>query len=138
MTPTLFGRWQQRLLLLPTVGLLLSLPLAIIQRSWYYLLVLIYIGFFGCLWDLLYQQLQRLRWDNDWPYLWQLAGGISEGLFLLILLKGNLLLGIDLGKLAGGWLFLHYVMVSAAMFVAAQSLLTVFFPHARYRGRQWL
>jgi hypothetical protein len=138
MTPTLFGRWQQRWLLLPTIGLVLSLPLAIMQRSWYYLLVLIYMGFFGGLWDLLYQQLQRLRWDNDWPPLWQLAGGISEGLFLLLLLKSNLLVGLDGGKLAGGWLFLHYAIVSSAMFVAAYSLFPVLFPHARYHGRQWL
>ena len=58
MTPTLLGRWQQRLLVLPTIGLLLSLPLAISQLSWYYIIVLFYIGIGGCLWDILYQQLQ--------------------------------------------------------------------------------
>jgi hypothetical protein len=138
MTPTLFGRWQQRLLLLPTVGFFLSLPLAISQASWYYLLVLIYIGILGCLWDVLYQQLQRMRWDNDWPGLWQLVGGVVEGLFLLLLLKVNLLPALNLSKLAASWIFIHYLVVSVAMFLAAQAVVPILFPHARYRGRQWL
>ncbi len=138
MTPTLLGRWQQRLLVLPTIGLLLSLPLAISQHSWYYIIVLFYIGIGGCLWDTLYQQLQKMRWDNDWPGLLQLAGAIAEGLFLSILLKVNMIVGIKASELNGIMPFIHYAIVSFAMFIAAQSLLPVLFPHARYRGRQWL
>jgi hypothetical protein len=138
MTPTLFGRWQQRLLLLLTVGLLPSLLLAIAQSSWFYLLLLLYIGIFGCLWDVLYQQLQKMRWDNDWPGLFQLGGNIAEGCFLWLLLKVNLLPGLNLLKVAGFWPGIHYGLVSLIMFGAAYSLLPILFPHARYRGRQWL
>ncbi len=138
MTPTLLGRWQQRLLLLPTIGLLVSMPVAISQHSWYYILVLFYIGIAGTLWDILYQQLQKMRWDQDWPGLLQFAGSVGEWLFLGILLKANLLLGIKTGELAGIWPLLHYAIVSVGMFIAAHSLIPVFFPHARYQGRQWL
>jgi hypothetical protein len=137
MTPTLFGRWQQRLVLLPTLGLLISLPLAIVQRSWYYILVLIYIGISGCLWDMLYQQLQKMRWDNDWPGLLQLAGGVGEGILLMLLIQNKWLPGINTIALSSMWLFPHYVIVSVAMFLATQSCLPTLFPHARYQGHQW-
>ncbi len=137
MTPTLFGRWQQRLILLPTLGLLISLPLAIVQRSWYYILVLIYISISGCLWDTLYQQLQKMRWDNDWPGLLQFTGSIGEGILLMLLIKSNWLPGIDTVALSGNRIFSHYVIVSVAMFLANQSCLPILFPHARYQGHQW-
>ncbi len=138
MTPTLLGRWQQRLLVLPTIGLLVSLPLAISQRHWYYIIVLFYIGIGGCLWDVLYQQLQKMRWDNDWPGVLQLAGAVGEGLLLSILLKVNMITGTKASELFGIMPLVHYAIISVAMFVVSQSVLPVLFPHARYRGRQWL
>jgi hypothetical protein len=138
MTPTLLGRWQQRLFLLVTVGFVITVPVAIGQRSWLYFLVLLYIGIWGCCWDPLYQQLQKMRWDNDWPGIYQLAGACAEGLWLLLLGKVGLLPGLNLSKLALGWLICYYSLASLAMFAAAYSLVPILFPHARYRGRQWL
>jgi hypothetical protein len=141
MTPTLFGRWQMRLFLLPTVGLLVSLPFALglfSPKSVSYLTLLIYMGVCGVTSDIVTQQFQKLRWDSDWPGLLQLAGALVEGGILALLLKVNRLPGINTDSLPIQWLLLQYSIASLLMFFAAHSLLRVLFPHSRYRGGQWL
>jgi hypothetical protein len=138
MTPTLLGRWQMRLLLLPTVGLLVTLPLAIGLKSWAYLIMLLYIGVLGGLSDICAQQLQKLRWDGDWPGLLQLAGAAIEAIILSLVLLTNQLPGISTKVLPLQWLLLQYLVVSLAVFLATPSLLRVLFPHSRFRGGQWL
>jgi hypothetical protein len=141
MTPTLFGRWQMRLFLLPTVGLLVSLPFALglfSPKSFSYLVLLIYMGICGIISDIVTQQIQKLRWDSDWPGLLQLAGAVVEGGILALLLKVNQLPGINTNSLPIQWLLLQYSIASLMMFFAAHSLLRVLFPHSRYRGGQWL
>lgn len=58
MTPTLFGRWQTRLLLLATVGVLVSLPFAVgwigSSANSVYFWILGYVAIFGLGWDMLY------------------------------------------------------------------------------------
>jgi hypothetical protein len=141
MTPTLLGRWQMRLFLLPTVGLVASLPFAIGllgPKSWIPLILLLYIGILGFLSDLCAQQLQKLRWDNDWPGLLQLAGAVIEAAILAVVLLTNRLPGVSTKVVPIQWLLLQYVLVSLAMFLATPSLLRVLFPHSRFRGGQWL
>jgi hypothetical protein len=141
MTPTLLGRWQMRLFLLPTVGLLVSGPFALglfSPKSMSYLFLLIYMGIFGALCDVVAQQIQKLRWDSDWPGLLQFAGAVVEGGILAALLKANWLPGINTNSLPMQWLLLQYAIASLAMFLAAHSLLRVLFPHSRYHGGQWL
>jgi hypothetical protein len=136
MTPTLLGRWQMRLLFLPTVGLLAALPMAIAMKSWSYLILLLYMGILGAIGDLCAQQLQKLRWDGDWPGLLQLAGAAIEAI-ILMLVAGKLP-GLNTKPMPWQWLLLQYVVVSLAMFLATPSLLRVLFPHSRFRGGQWL
>jgi hypothetical protein len=141
MTPTLLGRWQMRLFLLPTVGLLASLPVMLAgfaPKSWGYLFMLLYLGLAGLVGDVIAQQIQKLRWDGDWPGILQLAGVVIEGTILTGLLYFNVLPGINTKFLPIYWLLLQYVMASLAMFLATHSLLRVLFPHSRYRGGQWL
>jgi hypothetical protein len=141
MTPTLLGRWQMRLFLLPTVGLLVSLPFALglfSPKSFSYLVLLIYMGICGVVSDVIAQQIQKLRWDSDWPGLFQLAGALAEGAVLALFLKANRLPGIDTNFLQIQWLLLQYAIASLVMFFAAHSLLRVMFPHSRYHGNQWL
>ena len=79
MTFTLFGRWQIRVLLLSTVGLILTIAIAIKSSSnitGQTLITLIYLGGFGLIWDFGYHLIQRLRWDGDWNGLLQLAGAV--------------------------------------------------------------
>jgi hypothetical protein len=141
MTPTLLGRWQMRLFLLPTIGLVASLPFTIGllgPKSWTPLILLLYIGSLGFLSDLCAQQLQKLRWDSDWPGLLQLAGAVIEATILAVVLLTNRLPGVSTKVVPIQWLLLQYVLVSLAMFLATPSLLKVLFPHSRFRGGQWL
>jgi hypothetical protein len=139
MTPTLLGRWQMRLFLLPTVGLVTTLAIGLAgPKSWSYLIFLGYMAICGLLSDLCAQQFQKLRWDSDWPGLLQLAGAGIEMAVLGLALYLNKLPGINTQVLPIIWLLLQYVIVSLAMFLATHSLLRVLFPHSRYRGGQWL
>jgi len=142
MTPTLFGRWQTRLLLLATIGVLVTLPfgLGIISPSpsSVYFWVLGYVAIFGMVWDILYNYLQKFRWDRDWPGIFQLLAGIWEGIFLIIIIKifrlplsgvSNLNLGVFIG---------HYSLVWLGIYLASQTVMRVLFPRWRFRGGQWL
>jgi hypothetical protein len=141
MTPTLFGRWQTRLFLLATVGVLVTLPFAsgLIGPGpdITYFLILIYVGIFGCGWDVLYNYLQKFRWDRDWPAVYQLFAGIWEMIF--IWLGIGVVHFLPLPKQAfWGVFFLHYSSVWLGVFIASQSLMRIIFPRWRFRGGQWL
>jgi hypothetical protein len=141
MTPTLLGRWQMRLVLLPTVGLLASLPVMLggfAPKSWGYLFMLLFMGIVGLVGDMTAHQIQKLRWDGDWPGIMQLGGAAIEGIILTLLLYFNVLPGINTKFLPIYWLLLQFVIASLAMFLATHSLWRILFPHSRYRGGQWL
>jgi hypothetical protein len=75
MTPTLLGRWQTRLFLLATVGVLITLPFyfSIIDINLgagyhpVFFWILGYVALFGLVWDIVYIYLQKFRWNRDWP-----------------------------------------------------------------------
>lgn len=142
MTPTLFGRWQTRILLLETVGLTVTLffctgilgPGFGLAPFFY----LQYILLFGIGWDALYHSLQQWRWDHDWPAVLQWFAALWEW-FFFVLLFGILqvrLPGIEDFNL--GWFSLHYSLVWLSVFVISQSLMRLLFPRWRFRGGQWL
>jgi hypothetical protein len=141
MTPTLLGRWQTRLLLLATVGALITVPFAL-SYSLVLFWSLSYIAFFGIFfWDVLYDYIQKKRWDRDWPGVYQLAAGIWEAIFLAILL--SILKNIQFG-LPGvpefnlGVFIFHYICVWLGIYIASQSIMRLIFPRWRFRGGQWL
>ncbi|MGG6265146.1 hypothetical protein ACQ4M3_06810 [Leptolyngbya sp. AN03gr2] len=143
MTPTLFGRWQTRILLLFTVGLLVTIPFSIGilgEPSSNYIAILVWIALFGIGWDILYDRIQKFRWDRDWPASFQLLAGIWEAIFILFILNG---LGIplpgieDLPISLGVFIF-HYSTVWLTVFTASQTLMRVVFPRWRFRGGKWL
>jgi hypothetical protein len=141
MTPTLFGRWQTRLFLLATVGVLITLPFALgiisPNSSSVYFWVLGYVAIFGIFWDILYNYLQTFRWDRDWPGIFQLLAGIWEGIFLIIII--NLLQfplpGIQ--NLDFNLFVRHYSLVWLGIYLASQSIMRVWFPRWRFRGGRW-
>jgi hypothetical protein len=137
MTPTLIGRWQTRLFLFLTIGILVTLPFTFgywgSPKSPVFLAVLAYIAAFGLAWDALYIYLQQFRWDRDWPAIFQLAAGIWEALFFLGLAKLKLLVGIP-PSFSLYWFFLHYSIVWLSIFIASQSLMRILFPRWRFRG----
>jgi hypothetical protein len=142
MTPTLLGRWQTRLLLLATVGALITIPFALNLNTIIPFWILGYIAFFGVFfWDVLYDYIQKKRWDRDWPGFYQLVAGIWEAIFLAILL--SILKNIQFG-LPGvlefnlGVFIFHYSCVWLGIYIASQSIMRLIFPRWRFRGGQWL
>ncbi len=140
MTPTLFGRWQTRLLLLATVGTLMTTIF-----SWFYagtgfhppfFPVLGYVALFGIGWDALYTYLQSYRWDRDWPAALQFLAGLWEAIFIAVLFKTVGLPGVD-RAMPLHLFFIHYGLVWLGFFTASQTLMRVLFPRWRFRGGEW-
>jgi hypothetical protein len=142
MTPTLIGRWQTRILLLIVVGIPITLPFAlgIISPSEnpVFLLILLYVLFFGLLWDVVYNFLQQFRWDRDWPGAFQLLAGIGEAIFLVAISKSIPLPGIVPEDISLKWFAIHYTCVWLGVYIASQSLMRILFPRWRFRGGKWL
>jgi hypothetical protein len=144
MTPTLFGRWQTRLLLLATVGVLVSLPFAIgliaSSPGVVYFWILTYVAIFGIGWDVVYDQLQKFRWDRDWPGIYQLFAGIWEMVFVFCAVKifGFLPLPIPKEELPSEVFLLHYSIVWLGVFIASQSVMRIIFVRWRFHGGRWL
>ena len=86
MTPTLLGRWQTRILLTLTVGVVLTLPFWLFVNVDAFT-ILFSLLFWGLLWDCLYTLMQKFRWDRDWPAAYQVAAGVWEAFFLLLIIS---------------------------------------------------
>jgi hypothetical protein len=137
MTPTLLGRWQIRLFLLGTVGVIISLVVGLIVKDFKTpLFVLLYVFLFGVVWDLLYQFITTFRWDRDWPTSFQVAAGIVEGaLVYLLLLTGKM---PAVPKVPPFLVFLiQYGLIWLSIFVLIQGPMRIFFLNWRYQGGQW-
>lgn len=136
MTPTLFGRWQTRTLLLLTFGVFFTLPF-VLFFGLTPLLILGMVLFFGYGWDILYMVIQSGRWDRDWPPAYQFLAGVWEGIFVFIV---SFLLGKIFAVFAVPLpvFIIHYGIVWTVTFLMSQSLMRIVFPNWRYRGGQWL
>lgn len=138
MTPTLYGRWQTRLLLLGSIGVIVTVFFGYLYKDYLTTFSLLsYIVIFGFIWDSLYQYIQSFRWDRDWPPAFQFAAGVAEGLFLWLLTRFVDLPGVT-GDLTWGRYLVHYAAVWLITFLASQSLLRLVYPRWRFRGGQWL
>jgi hypothetical protein len=142
MTPTLLGRWQTRLLLLGTGGLIVTLIVGSIAGDVRTPLASLgYVVVLGLGWDCVYHYLQSWRWDRDWPPAFQVVAGVWEGGFVWGLIQISRSLVGDLPGVAPSLTALqfsaHYVVVWCIMFLGTQGLLRIIFPRWRYRGGQW-
>jgi hypothetical protein len=142
MTPTLFGRWQTRLFLLYTVGLLVTWVFASgwtgLPAGTTYYWVLLYVGIFGVLWDVLYNFLQQYMWDHDWPGLFQFITAIGEGIWIGILSSIGLLPFIDRSRFDVITFVLHYGTVWVALYLSSWVIMRLLFPRWRFRGGEWI
>lgn len=146
MTPILFGRWQTRVFLLATVGLIVSLPFAfgIIGPNpdgnfhpiffW----VIFWVGVLGLLWDILYNYLQQYLWDHDWPGVLQFFACIAEGIVLALLLKFVGLPFIDRNAFNLEWFIVQYTAVSVIAYFLSWAVMRILFPRWRFRGGKWI
>ena len=131
MTPTLDGRWQSRIFILGTVGLIITLLYgAALDNMTTPLLVLLVVIVAGLLWDVLYTFIQTFRWDQDWPPAFVLFTGIFEGIVTAIII--HLIPGFPLPTIEQ--FILHYVLVWIATYIMLFSFMRVLFPRWRFRG----
>lgn len=145
MTPILLGRWQTRIFLLATVGILVTLPFAL--GFWgppprgefhpVFFWIVFYVGLLGLGWDILYNYLQQYMWDHDWPGVFQFFAAIAEGILLGLLIKfvGLPYISKDLPL---GWFVIHYTLVSVIAYLSSWVVMRLLFPRWRFRGGQWL
>jgi hypothetical protein len=138
MTPLLWGRWQNRLFLLGSVGVLITLAYGFLFHNYSTpLAVLGYVFLFGLGWDVLYQAIVSFRWDADWPTPFQIGAGVLEGVWVWLLLHYLGLPGVDRALLLAQFIA-QYATVWLAIFTITQGPLRALLPRWRYRGGQWL
>lgn len=135
MTPTLFGRWQTRLLLMVFAGGVVSLLFALLYSDATPLALLLWALVLGFVWDVLYQFLQSFRWDGDWPPLFYTLGCALEGVVLWLLIGS--LPGVN-PNLTPAQFIMHYSTVWLVVFIVMFGPLKVVFPRWRFHGGQWL
>jgi hypothetical protein len=146
MTPTLAGRWQTRFFLLGSVGLIITLAFGLFYRDLLTPLSLLgYVLMIGFLCDLVYNYLQTLRWDRDWPPLFFALGGLAEALLVWGLVKATFLWqlfgrssppGVDPGLTLAQFV-VHYGTVWFVTFLIMLGPLKILFIKWRFRGGQW-
>ncbi len=138
VTPTLMGRWQTRIVMLATLGLLISFLFAIGYDDTTFYKVLFYVAVFGVVWDIIYIQLQHLRWDRDWPAVFQIANGIIEGALIYLLIDNFGLPGIDEGSVPFGRFFADYGLIWLTIFICVQGPMRVVSPFWRFHGGRFV
>jgi len=146
MTPTLLGRWQTRLLLLGTVGLLITAGFALLYRDGVTPFMLLgYVILIGFGWDVLYDFLQTLHWDRDWPPIFFLGGAVIEAVVLWGLIRATFLWHL-LGwatlpgvnpALTLGQFVAHYTTVWLVTFLLMLGPIRIAFLDWRFRGGQF-
>ncbi|MEZ5870464.1 MAG: hypothetical protein R3D32_01215 [Nitratireductor sp.] len=145
MTPTLMGRWQTRIILFFIVGLPVTLLFALAWTRDFsdpgftmVFLVLMTIFLVGMVLDPAYILVQSLRWENDWPFAFQLFFSICEFLVVLALIAADWLpfahaSVIDDPEMRK-MLFSHFAVVVTFSILALLGPLQVFLPRWRYKG----
>lgn len=145
MTPTLFGRWQTRTFLLLVVGGIVTLIYwgllrqvgVIASDNYTFFVVLIVLTLIGYIWDILYHEITKLRWDQDWPAVYQFLAGIWEYIVIWAILSTGVI-PFTVSAPGTGWLFhTHYWIVFLITYFVSQSLLRLLDPRWRFRGGQF-
>src|SRR5688500_12489722 len=99
MLPTLNGRIQTRIFMLATWGALITLLITPIlpgdpdYKTTY--IILATVAVLGVIWELIYHGIQQFRWEKDWPTLFGFITCVNEGALVWILLKAEVVPGID-------------------------------------------
>ena len=123
MTPTFLGRWQTRLALLATVGVVWTalltplLPRGDASLGATYRLTMLALAITavggGLLWDPIYHGLMQFRWEKDWPSLFALLTGGNEATTTWFVLRqvGHVPTGSFVVLFTTTWLLVWLVVV---------------------------
>ncbi|OLR91909.1 hypothetical protein [Actinokineospora bangkokensis] len=143
MTPTMLGRWQSRLFVLATAGLLWTLalspllPVGFATTADTYETTFAAIGVTAAvgvvLWEPVYQLLQQFRWEKDWPAVLTLLEGIPEGVVVFFLMRD--VLDYDVRALP---FTIHFGTTWLLVFLCLHGPLRVVSVRWRFRGGRLL
>ena len=153
MTPTLLGRWQTRLILFIFIGLPVTLLYAWYLSAWRFssqytwlppyeltvfqdpvkfisaLLVL------GLILDIVYIQIQRFHWDQDWPFAYQFFFSWVEFFIVFYVMDfGFLDFMFPDGRIPFSTAIWHFTWVFIPSFAGVLALLQIFLVRWRFKG----
>lgn len=148
MTPTLLGRWQTRLLLFVVLGLPITFFWGMYKEGWPWppptQLDSIFIQSFifitcilvlGLVLDVLYMQIQRFHWDQDWPFAYQFFFSIVEFLIVFYAVDYDLLeVLFDRVKPTFTDAACHFALVFIPSFLALLGGVQIFMVRWRFKG----
>ena len=137
MLPTLNGRIQTRIFMLATLGSLITLALTpILPGDPSYqdtFIILATVCVLGIGWELIYHALMQFRWEKDWPTLFGLLTAINEGALVWLLLKLEVVPGIDGVPKFSAFVIL-FLAVWIAIWIAVNGPMRVPFIRWRFFG----
>ena len=140
MTPTLMGRLQTRLLLYIFIGLPVTLLYALyldldeVGRLFDPFVFITAMTIIGFILDPLYIQIQRFRWDNDWPFAFQFFFTILEFLVTLGLMSAGALDDLLVFRIDAATAATHFTLVFVPSFLALLGGVQIFMIRWRFKG----
>jgi hypothetical protein len=140
MVPTLNGRIQTRIVLLATVGSVLTLlvtpllpihaPLGTAYKTTFIILAAVIV--LGIGWECIYHFLMQWRWEKDWPTNFGLVTLIPEGALIWVLLSNHLLPGVK--GMPGAAFVIDFLVVWIGVWLVANGPMRVPFLRWRFHG----
>jgi hypothetical protein len=140
MVPTLNGRIQTRIVLLATVGSVLTLlvtpllpihaPLGTAYKTTFIILATVIVVGIG--WECIYHFLMQWRWEKDWPTSFGLVTLIPEGALVWVLLSAKLIPGVK--GMPGAAFVIDFLVVWIGTWLVANGPMRVPFLRWRFRG----
>ena len=148
MTPTLAGRWQTRILLYLMVGLPVTLLFALYFTNWqwnppryelsafqYPFIFLTVLLALGLVLDVIYIQIQRFHWDQDWPFAYQFFFSIIEYLIVYYAASEGWLDSLFTeGRPTWDGTVYHFSTVFILSFLALLGAVQIFLVRWRFKG----
>jgi hypothetical protein len=162
MLPTLLGRLQTRLLLILCIGL----PVTAVYSVWLAnrapvtgptfppwiksfgqvtydirpVQILCLLLLVGVSLDVVYQGLQKFRWDRDWPFAFQFFVSIGEFAIVLALIGFDVFPFMPARWIGTGeypYFVLYFALVFIPSFIALLGFIQIFMVRWRYKGGEW-
>jgi hypothetical protein len=141
MVPTLAGRIQSRIVMLGTIGVivtalitpLLPIPgsLGGAYKTTYLILATMLVVGIAC--ELLYHLLMQWRWEKDWPSLFGLVTGVPEGIVVWILLWARVVPGLSETPPLAAYL-IEFIVVWVCVWLVVQGPIRIPFIRWRFHG----
>ncbi|MGJ4949955.1 hypothetical protein [Bradyrhizobium sp. HKCCYLS20291] len=94
----------------------------------------------GVVLDVIYIGLQKLRWERDWPFVFQFVSMIFEFFVVLGAIRMNMLSFLPASWIRPDdyfYLFLHFGLVFIMSFASLLGLVQIFMVRWRYKGGEW-